>query len=267
MTIPKRKNIEIPLLHLIHSVGGSIKPSYAYKPLAKFFKLSEKDQCELSPSGISKKWESRVHWTRLILINKGFLDGSVRGTWKITEKGKKELTRLGLINKPFPNLKINYYEKGHYKKVKKEGFLSSEDEELIELIIEEVLPDGNKIFPDNFIDNDENNLLEIEVPGTDLHINPYSNTLIVSPKGYFRYQAKNPPEAKYIIYANKKGQKKIKIPKDNLSIFRAVAKYEKYVNDILKKCFELFLDFTYDEEKAEFLTKTVKEKLGLKEKI
>jgi len=41
-------------------------------------------------------------------------------------------------------------------------------------------------------------LREIEVPGTELHINPHSKTLVVSPKGYFRYQAKNPPEAKYI---------------------------------------------------------------------
>jgi len=147
------------------------------------------------------------------------------------------------------------------------NFFSSEDEELIQLVVEEVLPEGSKTFPDDFIDINKVKLREIEVPGTELHINPFSKTLVSSPKGYFRYQAKNPPEAKYIIYANKKGQKKIKIPTDNLSIFKAVISYEKYVNDTLKKCFELFLDFTYDEAKAEFLTNIVKEKLGLKEKI
>jgi hypothetical protein len=194
------------------------------------------------------------------------LDRSIRGIWKITEKGKKELERLGLLNKPFSkNIKIPYQKESY--RVKKETSLSPEDEELIQLVIEDVLPNGNKTFPDDFIDPDKVKFREIEVPGTELHINPHSKTLVISPRGYFRYQAKNPPEAKYIVYANKKGQKKIKIPTDNLSIFKSVTRYERYVADTLKKCFELFLDFTYDEAKAEFLTHIVKERLGLKEKI
>lgn len=262
MAIPTRRLIEIPLLHLIYTLGGEVKPEDTYRPLAEYFSLSEEEQNELLPSGISKKWENRVQWARFHLTKKGFLDGSIRGIWKITEKGKKELERLGLLNKPFSK-KIPY-QKGPYRI--KNKTLSSEDEELIQLVIEDILPQGNKTFPDDFIDN-KAQLREIEVPGTELHLNPHSRTLVVSPKGYFRYQAKNPPEAKYIIYANKKGQKKIKIPRDNLSIFKAVTAYEKYVSDTLKKCFELFLDFTYDEAKAEFLTQVVKERLGLKEKI
>jgi len=266
MAIPTRRIIEIPLLHLIYTLGGEVRPDDTYKPLADYFGLSEKEQNELLPSGISKKWENRVQWARFHLTKKGFLDGSVRGIWRMTEKGKKELERLGLLNKPFSqNIKIPYPKEPY--KVKKEPVLSPEDEELIQLVIEDVLPDGNKTFPDDFIDKSNTQLREIEVPGTELHLNPYSRTLVVSPKGYFRYEAKNPPEAKYIIYANKKGQKKMKIPKDNLSIFKAVTRYEKYVSDTLKKCFELFLEFIYDEANAEFLTQIVKERLGLKEKI
>ena len=266
MTIPTQKDIEIPLLHFIYTLGGIVKPSDTYKPLADYFKLSSQEQNELLPSGISKRWENRVQWARLVLTQKGFLDRSVRGIWKITEKGKKELERLGLLNKPFSkNIKIPYQKEPY--RVKSEASLSHEDEELIQLVIEDVLPNGNKTFPDDFIDKSNTPLREIEVPGTELHINPHSKTLVISPKGYFRYQAKNPPEAKYIVYANKKGQKKIKIPTDNLSIFKAVTRYERYVADTLKKCFELFLDFTYDEAKAEFLTHIVKERLGLKEKI
>jgi len=265
MAIPTQREIEIPLLHLIYTLGGEARPNDTYKPLADYFGLSEKEQNELLPSGVSKRWENRVRWTRENLIEKGFLDGSIRGVWRITEKGKKELERLGLLNKSFSkNIKI-LYQKESYR-VKREASLSPEDEKLIQLVIEDVLPDGNKSFPDDFIDKSNTQLREIEVPGTELHINPFSKTLVSSPKGYFRYQAKNPPEAKYIIYANKKGQRKIKIPKDNLLIYKAVTKYEKYITDTLKKCFELFLDFTYDEEKAEFLTQIVKEKLGLKEK-
>ena len=209
---------------------------------------------------------NRVKWVRNSLCDRELLDRTIRGIWRITEKGKKELERLGLLNKPLSkNIKIPYQKES--SRVKKEAPLPPEDEELIQLVIEDVLPDGNKTFPDDFIDKSNTQLHEIEVPGTELHLNPHSRTLVVSPKGYFRYEAKNPPEAKYIIYANKKGQKKIKIHKDNLSIFKAVTSYEKYVSDTLKKCFELFLDFTYDEAKAEFLTQIVKERLGLKEKI
>jgi hypothetical protein len=266
MSIPTQRDIEIPLLHLIYNLGGEVSLSDTYKPLADYFNLSFKEQNEFLPSGISKRWENRVNWARLVLTQKGFLDSSIRGIWKITEKGKNELARLGLLNNPFPQeLKISY--KRESPKVKNEKPLSSEYEELIQLVIEEVLPEGNKTFPDDFIDTDKIKLREIDVPGTELHINPYSKTLVVSPKGYFRHQAKNPPEAKYIIYANKRAQKNIKIPEDNLLIFKAVTKYEKYVTDTLKKCFELFLDFTYDESKAEFLTQIVKEKLNLKEKI
>ena len=266
MAIPTQREIEIPLLHLIYTLGGEARPNDTYKPLADYFGLSEKEQNELLPSGVSKRWENRVRWTRENLIEKGFLDGSIRGVWRITEKGKKELERLGLLNKPFSkNIKI-LYQKESYR-VKREASLSPEDEELIQLVIEDVLPNGNKTFPDDFIEPKKVKFREIEVSGTELHINPHSKTLVVSPKGYFRYQAKNPPEAKYIVYANKKGQKKIKIPMDNLSIFKAVTRYERYVADTLKKCFELFLDFTYDEAKAESLTHIVKERLGLKEKI
>ena len=259
MPIPSEKEIEIPLIHLIYALGGKAKPAQVFDILEDYFNLSPKERSELVPGGTDFKFRNRVKWVRNSLCDRELLDRTIRGIWRITEKGKKELERLGLLNKPFSqNIKIPY---------PKKPVLSPEDEELIQLVIEDVLPDGNKTFPDDFRDKSNIQLYEIEVPGTELQLNPHSRTLVVSPKGYFRYEAKNPPEAKYIIYANKKGQKKIKIPKDNLSIFKAVTSYEKYVSDTLKKCFELFLDFTYDEAKAEFLTQIVKERLGLKEKI
>lgn len=266
MAIPTRRIIEIPLLHLIYTLGGEVSPADTFKPLADYFKLSDKERNQILPSGLSRKWDNRVQWARLALIHRGFLDGSVRGIWKITPAGKKELARVGLLDKPFPSEFITTNKKEIKKRGKMEDLLSTQDEELIQTVIDEVLPSGSKNFPDHFL-KDDCNLVEIEVPGTELHVNPYSKTLVVSPKGYFSYRAKNPPEAKYIVYANKIGKKKIKIPKNNLSIFKAVTSYEKYVSNTMKRCFELFLDFTYDESKAEQLTQVVKERLGLKEKI
>jgi len=174
--------------------------------------------------------------------------------------------RLELLDEPFSSeFKISY-KRAPSKRKGKDNLLSQEDQELIQMVIEEVLPSGLKNFPDDFL-IDDTEFYEIKVPGTELHINPHSKTLVTSPKGYFRYQAKNPPEAKYIVYSNKVGQKKIRIPKDNFTVFKVITSYEKYVTDLIKQCFELFLNFTYDESKAEQLTQIVKEKLSLKKKI
>jgi len=266
MAIPSAKDIEIPLLHLIHSLGGETYPSDTYDSIADYFRLSEKERQELVSGGTDFKFRNRVRWARNSLCNKGFLDRSVRGIWKTTPAGRREFSRLELLDKSFcPEFKVSY-KRGPYRRKRKNDLLSQEDQELIRTIINEVSPSGRTDFPANFL-KDNSELYEMEVPGTELHVNPHSKTLVTSPKGYFCYQARNPPEAKYIVYANKVGQKKIKIPKDNLSIFRAVTSYEKYVFNTIKRCFELFLDFTYDEHRAEQLTQMVKEELGLKEKI
>lgn len=266
MTIPTKKDVEIPLLHVIHSLGGEVRPSDIYETLADYFRLSEKERRELTPGGTDLKFPNMVRWARNSLCNKGFLDRSVRGVWKITEVGRKELSRLKLLHKPFSSEFRTPYGGEAYRRRRKDNLISQGDQELIQMIINEVSPSGRTDFLANFL-RDNSELYEMAVPGTELHVNPHSKTLVTSPRGYFCYQAKNPPEAKYIVYANKVGQKKIKIPKDNLSIFRAVTSYEKYVINTIKRCFELFLDFTYDEHRAEQLTEIVKEELGLKEKI
>jgi len=200
------------------------------------------------------------------LVIKGYLDLSKRGIWKITETGKKELLRKGLLDKPFPLKYRDSFKNAFYKLKRKHGLLTDKDKELIQIVIREVLPHKPKNFPIDFINNYKE-LIDLEVPGTKLSINTYSKTLVTSPRGYFKYKARNPSEAKYIVYTNKIGQKRIKIPKDNYLIFKAVKSYEKYTTNIIKKLFELFLYFTCDEYKAERLTKIVKEELCLKGKI
>lgn len=141
------------------------------------------------------------------------------------------------------------------------------DEGLIEKVLREVVSEGIKKFPDDFIEGfGEDEMLEIKLPGTPLHIDPNSQTTVISQKRYFRYEAKNPSEAKYIIYAHKIGQKEIKIPKDNRILFKAVTTYEKYCEEIKHQCFTRFLEYTNDEELSELLTREVEKKLDLRAK-
>jgi hypothetical protein len=194
----------------------------------------------------------------IAFVPRGFLHSSTRGLWKITEKGRDELSRLGLIDKPFPRSASS-------TKGAKEP-KSDDDEEIIGLILQEVAPDGPKKFPDDFLDDNCTGFYELELPGTQLHLAPLSQTIITSPKGYFRYRAKSPPEAKYILYAHNVGSKKIRIPRNNLTLFKTLKAYEKYCDELARRAFELFVEFTHDEHKSEFLTREVEKKLDLRAK-
>ncbi len=138
---------------------------------------------------------------------------------------------------------------------------------LVEEFVREVISRGFKKFPSDFLEKIENTeMLEIVVPGTPLQIDQNSQTLVISPRRGFRYEAKNPSEAKYIIYAHKIGETKIKIPKDNRAIFKAVTNYEKYCQEIRDQSYTFFLNRTNDEDMAELLTKEVEQRLDLRAK-
>jgi len=264
--IPSVKDIQIPLLHLIHAMGGEAKAREVYDKLANYFRLTEKEREEILPSGLSKKFDNRVQWARYSLCSQSFLDSSTRGLWKITEKGRNELSRLGLIDKPFPG-PASSKDQDVFIPIKGAKEPKSDNEEIIELILQEIAPDGPKKFPEDFLDDNCTDFYEVELPGTQLHLSPLSQTIITSPKGYFRYQAKNPPEAKYILYAHNVGSKRIRVPRDNLALFKTVKSYEKYCDELARRAFELFLEFTNDEDMAELLTREIEKKLDLRAKM
>ncbi len=93
MAFPKQFDIEIPLLRTIQELGGSGKPKEVYPRVSKLFpQLTEEDLIAKLPSSPSTfKWHNLVQWCRQGLIDKGELDGSTRGVWKLTQKGKDRL--------------------------------------------------------------------------------------------------------------------------------------------------------------------------------
>lgn len=133
------------------------------------------------------------------------------------------------------------------------------------MIIDEIAPSGPKKFPNDFLSKEQtNDYFEVELPGTLLHIDPLFKSIINSSRQYFKYQARNPAEAKYIVYSHRIGLKKIIIPQHNYVLFKAVTDYEKHCREIKEKAFELFLEFTNDEHHAELLTQLVIKRLELR---
>lgn len=106
--------------------------------------------------------------------------------------------------------------------------------------------------------------ITVHLPGTLLSLDSNSNSTIVSPGKSFRFEARNPSEAKYILYSYKIGEFNLKIPADNKTMFSAVVNYEKYCQRTKEICFTKFLTLTHDEELAEQLVKEVVKKIDLR---
>lgn len=95
--LPSQKEIEMPLLKVLLRRGGSVNMrehgKEIYEELADFFKLSATQRTTMLHSTKTPVWNNRVQWVRQSLVQKGEIDGSVKGVWTITEKGKKRLSQ------------------------------------------------------------------------------------------------------------------------------------------------------------------------------
>ena len=100
MAIPSEKDIELPLLQEIEAAGGEARPSELYDKVARHFpQLTPSDQTVRHQRSGLLIWANRVAWARQHLVNRGEIDASIRGAWKITEKGR---ARLGVVSPPPP---------------------------------------------------------------------------------------------------------------------------------------------------------------------
>jgi restriction system protein len=100
MAIPSEKDIELPLLQELEAVGGEAKPKTLYDKVAKHFpQLTANDKKARHPKSGITIWTNRVQWARQHLVNKGEIDASTYGVWKITERGS---ARLKAASRPTP---------------------------------------------------------------------------------------------------------------------------------------------------------------------
>ncbi len=88
MAIPDYQTIMLPLLRFAsdekeHSIHEAIKM------LADQFNLSANERKELLPSGQQEVFVNRVGWARTYMKKAGLLDSPKRGTFIITDRGKK----------------------------------------------------------------------------------------------------------------------------------------------------------------------------------
>ncbi len=138
-------------------------------------------------------------------------------------------------------------------------------EKLKEQVIEELIPDGVKKFPEEFVDSRHlKDAKEISVTGELLKLGSYfmGQQEVISDGG-FKYEATNLDEAKFIVYAQKLDSFVIRIPVKTGVLANAVIGYEKYLHELKAKLFEAIFSRTLDHKQADMLTNQVFEELGL----
>lgn len=150
------------------------------------------------------------------------------------------------------------------KKVKQQK-VEKDVEKVKESIVEEILPDGPKKFPEQFVDSKYfKNAKEISVPNTPLKLGHYfmGRQQVVS-DGNEIYDAEFVEEAKFIIYSQKPNEYIIKIPKDRKIITKTVLGYERYLKKLRNKLFETASSRLLNHELADNLTNQIFEDFGM----
>lgn len=94
MVLPTERNVDLPLLKVLADASGPLPMGTAIDNVTKFFpKITQEDLASRLKDDRTSRWRNSVQWVRQRLVLNGELDGSVRGVWRITDKGKARLDR------------------------------------------------------------------------------------------------------------------------------------------------------------------------------
>lgn len=95
MPRPREAQVEIPLLRALREAGGEARPRDIYGRVAKAFpEMTPEEQEERLPNQPKMRaWWNVVQWTRQALVEKGEIDKSTPGIWRITDTGRRRLRR------------------------------------------------------------------------------------------------------------------------------------------------------------------------------
>jgi len=146
------------------------------------------------------------------------------------------------------------------RKVKKKKRITQDFAKLGEEISEEILPKGVKSFPEGFIRGwPRIECEEIVVPAGELKLGETGICVqeICNADGEHVIEVSSEEKGKFIVYAKKKDEVVIKIPKNPIVIIKAIQDYEIYLRDIKDQLFTSFMEKCGDYSASENMTRQV----------
>lgn len=95
MSLPSYVQFIGPLLQYLGEQRAPVRTRTVYEELANRLSLSEAERTTLLPSGMQPVFQNRIGWAHDALKRTGLSSAPVRGSWLITEAGRKLLESHG----------------------------------------------------------------------------------------------------------------------------------------------------------------------------
>lgn len=105
VALPTRRNLELPILRVIHDAGGGLSPPQVYPLLQSLYPgLTDVDRRLRTGKRGVLKWPNEIQFARQKLVEMGEL-APTTGIWRITPQGEQRLAR------DWPNWRPDYRER------------------------------------------------------------------------------------------------------------------------------------------------------------
>jgi hypothetical protein len=139
------------------------------------------------------------------------------------------------------------------------------EKENFQEVLDEILPEGPKRFPEDFLSADaaKGERVEVALPQTPLRL-AVSPMYVAVYAGMSQFrQVKYPAEGKFIIYCQQAGQSVAQMPSRTVEVTRTVANYEDYLRDLRKALYDALYRRTLDVSIAARLTQAAFDRFKL----
>jgi len=154
--------------------------------------------------------------------------------------------------------------RGKARKIKSRG--AKAEKKAAEEVLDEVLPDGPKRFPDDFLSGAAATATKtlVELPEAPLIFdNSPLFSGVYTADNTFSRPVKTPAEGKFLVYAHSCGHRTAALPEKVVEISRTVANYEQYLRDLRKLFYEAYYRRTLDTRTAARLTQAAFDRFHL----
>jgi len=140
------------------------------------------------------------------------------------------------------------------------------EREVAEAVLDEILPEGPKRFPDDFFSAaaaaGAKTAVELPEQLVIFEMSPMFMGVHVQ-GGDFDRHVKSPAEGKFLVYAQRAGHKVAHLPEKTNEITRTVANYEKYLRELRTQLYDAYYRRTLDTKTAARLTQTAVDRFHL----
>jgi methylase of polypeptide subunit release factors len=154
--------------------------------------------------------------------------------------------------------------RGKARKTKARG--RKAEKKVAEEVLDEVLPDGPRRFPDEFLSGAAGAGARVvaELPDEPLIFENSPLFAVVRTRdGSYSRDVKTPAEGKFLLYAQRAGHRAAALPEKTVEVTRTVANYEKYLRELRARLYEAYYRRTLDTRAAARLSQAAFDRFHL----